>query len=151
MVATDEKLMLSLETDCRHTQPLMNHLYRGMTLDAVTGLYNERAGDYSPGLGGWMEQDPAQCINGSNAYQFVVRRPMAKADPKWRFWGWTSNVGSTPAGAAGYVAFGIGAVAEHASPHHGGFVLGPQLGRDHRFSVELPRATRGPVKESGGE
>ena len=38
-------------------------------LDAVTGRYDERARDYSPSIGRWMEQDPAQCINDANTYQ----------------------------------------------------------------------------------
>ncbi len=33
------------------TQPLVNNLYQGMTLDAVTGLYYERYRDDSPTLG----------------------------------------------------------------------------------------------------
>ena len=33
------------------TQPLVNNLYQGMTLDAVTGLYYEPNRDYSPSLG----------------------------------------------------------------------------------------------------
>jgi RHS repeat-associated protein len=62
------------------TQPLVNNLYQGMTLDAVTGLYYERNRDYSPSLGRWMEQDPAQYINGANTYQFVNSSPVGNVD-----------------------------------------------------------------------
>jgi RHS repeat-associated protein len=62
------------------TQPLVNNLYQGMTLDAVTGLYYERNRDYSPSLGRWMEQDPAQYINGANTYQFVDSSPVGNVD-----------------------------------------------------------------------
>ncbi len=64
---------------CR-TQPLVNNLYQGMTLDAVTGLYYERNRDYSPSLGRWMEEDPAQFINGANTYQFVDSSPVGNVD-----------------------------------------------------------------------
>ncbi|MGC8559145.1 MAG: RHS repeat-associated core domain-containing protein [Phycisphaerae bacterium] len=63
------------------TQPLVDNLYQGMTLDAVTGLYYERFRDYSPILGRWMEQDPAQYINGANTYQFVDSSPVGNVDP----------------------------------------------------------------------
>ncbi len=64
----------------RRTQPLVNNLYQGMTLDAVTELYCERSRDYSPSLGRWMEQDPAQYINGANTYQFVNSSPVGNVD-----------------------------------------------------------------------
>ena len=64
----------------RPTQPLVDNLYQGMTLDAVTGLYDERNRDYSPSLGRWMEQDPAQFINGANTYQFVNSSPVGNVD-----------------------------------------------------------------------
>ncbi|MGC8561464.1 MAG: hypothetical protein ACP5O1_12405, partial [Phycisphaerae bacterium] len=38
-------------TPAAGTQPLVDNLYQGMTLDAVTGLYDDRARDYSPSLG----------------------------------------------------------------------------------------------------
>ena len=64
----------------RQAQPLVNNLYQGMTLDAVTGLYYERNRDYSPSLGRWMEQDPAQYINGASTYQFVNSSPVGNVD-----------------------------------------------------------------------
>ncbi|MGC8559477.1 MAG: RHS repeat-associated core domain-containing protein [Phycisphaerae bacterium] len=72
--------MTKLETSRRRTQPLVDTLYQGMTLDAVTGLYYDRARDYSPSLGRWMEQDPAQYINGANTYQFVDSSPVGNVD-----------------------------------------------------------------------
>ena len=65
----------------RQAQPLVNNLYQGMTLDAVTGLYDERNRDYSPSLGRWMEQDPAQYINGANTYQMDLGGPEGAVDP----------------------------------------------------------------------
>ncbi len=70
---------------CR-TQPLVNNLYQGMALDAVTGLYYERERDYSPSLGRWMEQDPAQFINGANTYQFVNSSPVGNVDAEGEIW-----------------------------------------------------------------
>jgi RHS repeat-associated protein len=49
------------------TQPLVNNLYQGMTLDSVTGLYYERYRNYSPSLGTWISQDPLQYIKGAAA------------------------------------------------------------------------------------
>ncbi len=63
------------------TQPLVNNLYQGMTLDAVTGLYYERFRNYSPTLGTWTSQDPLGYINGANTYQFVDSSPVGNADP----------------------------------------------------------------------
>ena len=63
------------------TQPLVDNLYQGMTLDQVTGLYDERFRNYSPSLGRWINQDPAGYINGANTYQFVVSDPAENVDP----------------------------------------------------------------------
>ncbi len=62
------------------TQPLVNNLYQGMTLDAVTGLYYERLRNYSPTLGRWTSQDPLGYINGANTYQFVDSSPVGNVD-----------------------------------------------------------------------
>ena len=64
------------------TQPLVDNLYQGMTLDSVTGLYDERFRNYSPSLGRWINQDPAGYINGANRYQFVVSDPVGRVDPR---------------------------------------------------------------------
>ena len=80
MVAIDEKSMPSLESIRRPTQPLVNNLYQGMTLDAVTGLYYERFRNYSPTLGRWISQDPLGYINGANTYQFVNSSPVGNVD-----------------------------------------------------------------------
>jgi RHS repeat-associated protein len=62
------------------TQPVVNNLYQGMTLDSVTGLYYERYRNYSPSLGTWISQDPLQYINGANTYQFVMCNPVGRTD-----------------------------------------------------------------------
>ena len=81
---------------CR-TQPLVNNLYQGMTLDAMPGLYYERNRDYSPSLGRWMEQDPAQFINGANTYQFVDSSPVGNVDAEGASLGWwVAFVGNLP-------------------------------------------------------
>ena len=64
----------------RCTQPLAHNLYEGVTLDAVTGLYDERSRNYSPTLGRWISQDPLGHINGANAYQFVNSSPVGNVD-----------------------------------------------------------------------
>ena len=84
------------------TQPLVDNLYQGMTLDAVTGLYDERNRDYSPSLGRWMEQDPAQYINGANTYQFVDSSPVGNVDASGLWYqfsegGYTFNSNGNPA------------------------------------------------------
>ena len=66
------------------TQPLVDDLYQGMTLDAVTGLYYERFRNYSPSLGTLISQDPAQYINGASTYQFVMSNPAGNLDPSGR-------------------------------------------------------------------
>jgi RHS repeat-associated protein len=63
------------------TQPVVNNLYQGMTLDSVTGLYYARNRNYSPSLGRWINQDPAGYINGANTYQFVMSNPVGNVDP----------------------------------------------------------------------
>ncbi len=69
------------ENSVSGTQPLVNNLYQGMTLDSVTGLYYERYRNYSPSLGTWISQDPLQYINGANTYQFVMGNPVNATDP----------------------------------------------------------------------
>ncbi len=64
------------------TQPVVNNLYQGMTLDAVTGLYYERFRNYSPSLGTWISQDPLSYVNGANTYQFVGSNPVFSTDPQ---------------------------------------------------------------------
>ena len=80
MVAVNNELMHNAEKIRRRTQPLVDNLYQGMTLDAVTGLYYERNRDYSPSLGRWTELDLAQYLNGANTYQFVNSSPVGNVD-----------------------------------------------------------------------
>ena len=126
MVAINENSMHESEAGRRRTQPPINHLYQGLTLDAVTGLYYERNRDYSPSPGRWMEQDPAHYINGANTYQFVDSSPVGNVDPgglKYtmtggdmdslehavveRLWsdGSTNGPGWTKEGAAAFVSY----------------------------------------------
>ena len=52
-----------------------------MTLDAVTGLYDERFRNYSPSLGTRISQDPAGYIDGASTYQYEVGGPVGSVDP----------------------------------------------------------------------
>ncbi|EQD33997.1 YD repeat protein, partial [mine drainage metagenome] len=80
------------------TQPLVDNLYQGMTLDPVTGLYYERNRNYSPSLGTWISQDSLQYINGANTYQFVMSNPVNATDPLGLVWwnplSWFDYVGA---------------------------------------------------------
>jgi RHS repeat-associated protein len=94
MVAINENSMLVPGAVRRRTQPPINHLHQGMTLDAVTELYYERNRDYSPSLGRWMEQDPLRYINGVDTYQFVNSPPMGNVDAE----GLAASVNAQPLG-----------------------------------------------------
>ena len=63
------------------------YMYQGGRFDTATGLYHFGARNYSPSLGVWVSQDPAQYINGADAYQFVESSPVARTDPKGLWWG----------------------------------------------------------------
>ncbi len=75
---------------CAGTVPMVNNLYQGMPLDPATGLYYERARWYSPSLGTWISQDPAQYVNGADTYQFVTSNPVGAVDP----WGLAGTPGA---------------------------------------------------------
>ncbi len=64
----------------REAQPLVDNLYQGMTLDAVTGLYYERNRDYSPTLGRWLTRDPIGYQGGINLYGYVNSSPVGNVD-----------------------------------------------------------------------
>ena len=63
------------------TTSMVNNLYQGMTLDAVTGLYYERFRNYSTSLGTRISHDPAGYVNGADTYQFVMGNPITLVDP----------------------------------------------------------------------
>ena len=86
------------------TQPTVDNLYQGMTLDPVTGLYYERNRNYSPSLGVWISQDPLQYINGANTYQFVMSNPVGNLDPNG-----AALVGAIWGGISGAIAEYTGA------------------------------------------
>ena len=54
---------------------------QGMTLDSVTGLYDERLRWYAPSLGAWTSQYPLQYVDGANTYQLVMGHPTNLLDP----------------------------------------------------------------------
>ena len=102
------------------TSPIVNNLYQGMSLDPVTGLYNERARWYSPSLGTWISQDPLQYINGANTYQFVMGNPVDRVDFTGRSWLWWSTLITSLPQAIGA---GFNAVS-------GDLAVGATLGQD---------------------
>ena len=55
-----------------------SRVHRGNAENRAPVTRNHRS---APILGRWMEQDPAQYINGANTYQFVDSSPVAGADP----------------------------------------------------------------------
>ena len=58
----------------------------GYWYDAETENYYVRNRHYSPGHGQWMEQDPAQFINGANTYQFAHSSPVGNVDASGEIW-----------------------------------------------------------------
>ena len=101
------------------TQPLVDNLYQGMTLDSVTGLYYERFRNYSPSLGTWISQDPLQYVNGADTYQFVTGNPAGATDPSGAF-SWEAVV-DIAAGAV--VAVGAVAAAPVVATTIGGAIV----------------------------
>ena len=105
------------------TQPLVDNLYQGVTLDSVAGLYYARNRNYSPSLGRWINQDPAGYINGANTYQFVVGNPVGNVDPIGLYsaqtlaeiiWNETSGIYPqyNPTGQQNYTNYNAGSQAE---------------------------------------
>ena len=80
--------------------PNQYFLYQGGFYDPVTGLYWFNNRNYSPVLGVWTSQDPAQYINGADTYQFVESGPVGSVDP----WG----LADTPVGQVNKIAKNLG-------------------------------------------
>ena len=57
------------------------YMYQGGRQDPVTGLYHFDHRDYSPSLGTWISQDPMQCFQDDNLYEFELSSPIAAVDP----------------------------------------------------------------------
>jgi RHS repeat-associated protein len=55
--------------------------YTGLRLDPNTGLYDDKARDYSPKLGRFIQPDPAGLDQGPNLYAYVGNDPVNAADP----------------------------------------------------------------------
>ncbi len=55
--------------------------YTGRRWDAATGLYYYRNRDYHPGLGRFLQNDPAGYIDGWNRYAYVANNPASFVDP----------------------------------------------------------------------
>jgi RHS repeat-associated protein len=62
--------------------PLGNpFMWTGQRYDAGTGLYAFLYRTYSPGLGRWLQRDPAEYVDGVNLFQYVRCRPTRWTDP----------------------------------------------------------------------
>jgi RHS repeat-associated protein len=57
------------------------YTFQGGRLDATSGMIHFGAREYSPTLGRWLQQDPAEYIDGANAYQFEISSPIGQLDP----------------------------------------------------------------------
>ncbi|HUQ01541.1 MAG TPA: RHS repeat-associated core domain-containing protein [Kofleriaceae bacterium] len=55
--------------------------YGGRPFEPTTGLYDQRARAYDPGIGRFLQRDPAGPIDGTNLYSFAGNHPVAFGDP----------------------------------------------------------------------
>ena len=55
--------------------------YTGQRLDPNTSLYDYKAREYSPGLGRFLQPDPAGLDQGPNLYEYVGDEPVVAGDP----------------------------------------------------------------------
>jgi RHS repeat-associated protein len=103
------------------------YLHQGGRLDGLSGLYLFRYRDYSPTLGGWLQQDPAGYVDGLNRYQDVSSNPTDRIDPLG-LGGWTQVWGGVKAFGGALQAiggFGFAALtAETLAGAVGGTVVG---------------------------
>lgn len=53
----------------------------GYVFNAESGLYTVRFRTYEPGLGRWLERDPAYYVDGVNLYQYTASNPLDFIDP----------------------------------------------------------------------
>ncbi len=55
-------------------------MWTGQRYDAVTGTYHFHDRTYSPGLGRWLQRDPAGYVDGVNLYAYAMQNPQAFTD-----------------------------------------------------------------------
>jgi RHS repeat-associated protein len=86
------------------TSPLAGPAFRytGQRLDAETGLYYYRARHFSPGLGRFLQTDPAGYAGGRNLYAYVGNDPINFTDPSGMYLNQAGNAawGLTKSGAS---------------------------------------------------
>lgn len=58
-----------------------HYLFTGREYDAETGLYFFHARYYHPGIGRFLQRDPAGLVDGMNLYQYVNSNPIGWIDP----------------------------------------------------------------------
>ncbi|MCK5021439.1 MAG: RHS repeat-associated core domain-containing protein [Candidatus Peribacteraceae bacterium] len=55
--------------------------FTGRRYDAESGMYYYRARMYEPGMGRFIQADPAGMVDGANMYAYVGNNPVNKKDP----------------------------------------------------------------------
>lgn len=79
--------------------------YAGYSYNPEVSLYSVRFRHFDPGLGRWVERDPAGFVDGQNLYQYVQGRPCHSFDPfGLEDIAWYEGLGSMWGVAAGEVA-----------------------------------------------
>ena len=120
--------------------PNQYFLYQGGFYDPVTGLYWFNNRNYSPVLGVWTSQDPAQYINGADTYQFVEGGPVGATDPSGLevFYGVVDPTGSAFGLVPNSGDHAIIVVSDPAAPS-GYSVYSFQLGGWHQYDFNRYR------------
>jgi RHS repeat-associated protein len=66
--------------------------HQGLSLDAETGLYYNRARMLHPTLGVFTGRDPLGYVDGGSLYEYEGGLPLARLDPIGTDWGWSDFV-----------------------------------------------------------
>jgi RHS repeat-associated protein len=73
-------MIAATERDVNVGEALLDDASEGLQFKtAAWGTLPNR--DFQPGLGRWVEQDPAGYVDGMNAYEFVRGAPLSLTDP----------------------------------------------------------------------
>ena len=81
--AYGKQTVLAASGNVLTTQDLysLGYGYQGGRMDFATGLVDFQHRDYSPTEGKWLEEDPAQYIEGMDLYQLCASNPIGRVDP----------------------------------------------------------------------
>ena len=58
-----------------------NLRFPGQVFDAETGMHYNHFRDYDPGIGRYIESDPAELVDGTNPYVYALNSPIRYTDP----------------------------------------------------------------------